>query len=193
MFTGIIEATAKIINRNESGIIVSRPEKFTDITVGQSIAVNGACLTVVEFKDDSLWFDVVPETFRRTNLGIAETVNLERALAANGRFEGHVVLGHVDAIMPLISRAREGNGERFIFRLPPELSPYFTEKGSVCLNGISLTIADLDSEKFSIAVIPHTLEETNFKLLKIGDEVNVEAEYFAKLLFKWREPMRDKR
>lgn len=188
MFTGIIEAAANIITRTATGITVARPEIFTQLAIGQSIAVNGACLTLTRFDERQMGFDVVPETFRRTNLGAADLVNLERAMPATGRFEGHVVLGHVDGTAALISRIAEGEGERFVFALPDALRKYFVEKGSVCVNGISLTIAALTGESFAIALIPHTLQLTNLKALQPGDLVNIEADYFAKLLLKAADP-----
>lgn len=186
MFTGIIETTAEVLERSETGIALSRPKDFEDVHIGQSIAVNGACLSVREFNAAALRFDVVPETFRRTNLAEAKHVNLERSLSASGRFEGHVVLGHVDAVATLLKRKTEGDGEWFRFATPTNLAPYFVDKGSVSLNGISLTIAKCDHESFEIAIIPHTLELTNLSDLKAGAKVNVEADYFAKLLYKWQ-------
>ncbi len=130
-------------------------------------------------------FDIVPETFARTNLETAEQINLERALSAVGRFEGHVVLGHVDATAELLKRQPEGDGERWRFHIPPAVAPFSVEKGSITLNGISLTIAACNDSEFDIALIPTTLTMTNFAALTVGDKVNVEADYFAKLLHKW--------
>jgi riboflavin synthase len=189
MFTGIIEATATVVKRTDTGITLARPQIFSGLSIGQSIAVNGACLTVTRLQEKEIGFDVVPETFRRTNLGTAELVNLERAMPATGRFEGHIVLGHVDGTTRLISRTAEGEGERFAFALPAELQRYFVAKGSACINGISLTIAALTAKTFEIAVIPHTLAMTNLGTLSAGDEVNFEADYFAKLVLKATDPL----
>ena len=186
MFTGIVETTAAVLQRDAGGFRLQRPEDFRELTPGQSIACNGACLTLTEFDAEGMRFDVIPETFARTNLATADAINLERALAANGRFEGHVVLGHVDATAELLARTPEGAGERWRFALPASIAPYVVEKGSLCLNGISLTIAACGEDWFEIALIPTTLQVTNFSDLEPGSQVNVEADYFAKLLYKWR-------
>lgn len=185
MFTGIIEASADILTKTDVGIVVARPKIFSTLHKGQSIAINGACLTLMRFSENEMEFDVVPETFARTNLGSATIVNVERALAANDRFEGHVVQGHVDGTTKLIDEQQETLGKRLRFALPKELSPFFIEKGSVCVNGVSLTLASVASDTFDIALIPHTLQETNLGVIHIGDTVNIEADIFAKLLHKW--------
>ncbi len=186
MFTGIVEATAKVLQRDETGFRLARPKHFSELQHGQSIACNGACLTLTGFDAESLRFDIIPETFARTNLATADPINLERALAAHGRFEGHVVLGHVDATTELVARTPEGEGERWRFALPQEIAPFVVEKGSICLNGISLTIAGCADDWLEIALIPTTLAVTNLAGLQPGATVNVEADYFAKLLYKWR-------
>lgn len=187
MFTGIIENSAKLLKRTDTSITIKRPENFTKLTIGQSIANNGACLSVTKYDDTSISFDVVPESFARTNLASAELINLERAMTANGRFEGHIVLGHVDGVVELLKKKPEGEGERLTFSAPDTLKPFLTEKGSITLNGVSLTIASVSEKNFDVAIIPQTLEKTNFHALKTGDMVNYEADYFAKLLHKWQE------
>lgn len=186
MFTGIIEATARVLERGEASLTLKRPGVFTKLARGQSIAVNGACLSVTEFDADTMRFDVMPETFLRTNFASAERVNLERAMPANGRFEGHVVLGHVDGLLELIQKEEQGNDVRFRFRLLPELKPFVTPKGSITLNGVSLTISALTEELLEVALIPLTLAETTFADLQVGDQVHYEADYFAKLLRQWQ-------
>jgi len=203
MFTGIIEASAQIIEKSDSGIIVQRPEIFTNLQIGQSIAINGACLSIVKCNENTMRFDVVPETFQKTNLKAVTKVNLERAIPVNGRLEGHIVLGHVDTTTKLIKKKQEDGGVRHIFSLPRGLRDFCILKGSIAINGVSLTIASVDKsdtgqqasnsqdkphncdQTFGVALIPHTLENTNLGELKIGDEVNIEADYFAKLLKKW--------
>ncbi len=185
MFTGIVEDKVRVINRSNTGIEIARPKIFSDLQKGQSIALNGACLTLIDFDQEKLKFDIVPETFRRTNLGSAEIVNVERALKADGRFEGHVVQGHIDGFLELLERKKEGEGEFFTFKKPVEYAKYFTEKGSIALNGVSLTIAKEDQDTFGVALIPHTLEITNFGKMKTGDLINFECDIFAKLLYKW--------
>ena len=206
MFTGIIEAQEKILEKTSGTLKISRPEIFKDLLIGQSIAVNGACLSVVEFSDSEISFDVMSETFRRTNLGETTFVNVERAMLSNGRFEGHVVLGHVDGKAILVSRKKEESGEKFIFELlnTPENSQniqnFLVEKGSICLNGVSLTLGKILEKKsenpenpeiseknriqFEIFCIPLTLAETNLGRLEISDSVTLEADYFAKIVHK---------
>lgn len=186
MFTGIIETTAKLLDKNLNQIIIEKPKIFTDIKIGQSISVNGACLTVTKTDSNKIQFDVVPETFMRTNLGKAKIVNLERAMPANGRFEGHIVQGHVDGKIKLLKKIKEGKGERFVFEKPLEKDQYFVQKGSITLNGISLTIAKDNKDTFEVAIIPHTLNETNFAEIQEQDEINFECDIIAKLLEKWK-------
>lgn len=186
MFTGIIEAQEKILEKTSASLKISRPEIFNDLKIGQSIAVNGACLSVTEFSDAEISFDVLTETFRRTNLGTAKIVNLERAMLSNGRFEGHVVLGHVDGKAKLISRIKEESGEKFVFEISSDLQGFLVEKGSICINGISLTLGKIFLERgtvqFEIFCIPLTLKETNFSTLNVSDEVTIEADYLAKVV-----------
>ena len=159
---------------------------FKELKNGQSIAVNGACLSVIDFSSADIRFDVVPETFRRTNLKDSQRVNLERAMPIDGRFEGHIISGHVDITTQLLERKKEGEGERFVFHLPEEISAFVVEKGSITVNGVSLTVASVSANAFHIAVIPHTLHCTNLGDLQIRDEVNVEADIMAKYLHKWQ-------
>ena len=203
MFTGIIEAQEKILEKTSGTLKISRPEIFEDLQVGQSISVNGACLSVVEFSDSEISFDVMSETFRRTNLGETIFVNLERAMLSNGRFEGHIVLGHVDGKAILVSREKEESGEKFVFEIlntsenSQNIQKFLVEKGSICLNGVSLTLGKISEEKsenpeiskknriqFEIFCIPLTLVETNLGRLEISDFVTFEADYFAKIVQK---------
>ncbi len=180
MFTGIIEAVSQVISCQKGRMTVERPKIFKEIVPGQSVSVNGACLSLVEYSKNAMGFDVVPETFTRTNLGRAEKVNLERALRADGRFEGHIVTGHIEGRTKLLKRENVALGEWFTFSLPREFSGFIVEKGSITLNGISLTIGELKSGEFSVAIIPHTLQMTNFAFLRSGEEVNVELDILAK-------------
>ncbi len=185
MFTGIVETTAEVLTRTEGGFVLQRPALFDSLHVGQSIACNGTCLTLTAFDEETMAFDIVPETFARTNLDTANVINLERALAASGRFEGHVVLGHIDTTAELLENKPEGAGRRFKFSLPETIADFAVAKGSITVNGVSLTIAACGTADFEIAVIPTTLQLTNLGKLEIGDRVNLEADYFAKLLRKW--------
>jgi len=146
--------------------------------------VNGCCLTVVEFDNNSWTADAVPETIDRTNIGAlqpGDRVNLERPLAANGRYGGHVVQGHVDAATAITAVDELADGSfRYTFSLPPSLADYVVEKGSIAVDGISLTVAAVDSSSFSIALIPHTHEVTTLGARTVGDQVNLEADVLAK-------------
>jgi riboflavin synthase len=186
MFTGIVEATAHVISLKNHRLVLQRPLLFDELKIGQSIAVNGACLSVMKCDQQQIEFDTVPETLQKTNLGAAQMVNLERALSVNGRFEGHCVLGHVDGTAELQQVDETEKGWLMRFSIPQDLNKYFVHKGSIALNGISLTIADCTNESFTVAIIPHSFKETNLHTLQTGDQVNIEADYFAKLLSKWQ-------
>jgi riboflavin synthase len=188
MFTGLVEEVGRVaaIDRDEGGLRleISAREVLADVTTGASIAVNGCCLTVVAFTDDCWTADVVPESVSRTNLGaleIDDLVNLERPLAADGRFGGHIVQGHVDAVGTVEAIDEQADGSwRYRFSLPEQLAPYVVEKGSIAIDGISLTVAAVDPSGFEIAVIPHTHSVTNLGRRRVGDIVNLEADVLAK-------------
>jgi riboflavin synthase len=190
MFTGIVETTAPVLERSDSRLTLARPASFDDGSagspqapkIGNSIAVNGTCLTIVEIDKDTMSFDVVGETWRRTNLGdllVGNTVNLERAMPANGRFEGHVVQGHVEGIAIVKEWKADGQWKMLELEVPQELLPYITEKGSIALDGVSLTVAGLQGNIVTIALIPHTLEVTTLGLRQEGDRINVETDILA--------------
>lgn len=185
MFTGIIEALAPVQKFAAHQLVIARPENFETLAKGQSIAVNGACLSVIDFSATEMCFEVVPETCDRTNLKSAKMVNLERAMPADGRFEGHVVSGHVDSTTTLLRREKVVAGEYFTFSCPESIQPFMVQKGSITINGVSLTIANLSATEFSIALISHTLTKTNLRLLQNGDTVNLEADMMAKYLYSW--------
>jgi riboflavin synthase len=185
--TGIVTATARVLasTTRSSGslLVVERPPAYGDARPGESIAVSGVCLTVLPGEERGLAFDVSPETLRRSTLGRlgrGDRVNLERALAAGDRFGGHVVSGHVDATTPVRRLARTGDFVTFTFAMEISWARYVVEKGSIALDGISLTVADLRSREFDVAVIPHTLSETTLGDRGPGDEVNVEVDVLAK-------------
>ncbi len=185
MFTGIIETFTPVLEKTEYSLTIARPSIFEKLTIGQSIAVNGACLSVARADEVSIGFDVLSETFRKTNLGDAKSVNLERAMRSDGRFEGHIVLGHVDTTIQLLKKNIEKSGIEAVFSLPSQ-KQYLVEKGSISLNGISLTIGNITEESFSVFLIPLTLEHTNMGNLNLGDLINVEYDYLAKLLITSR-------
>ncbi len=182
MFTGIIESTAKVLNITNSSLYVERPIFFDDIRIGSSICVNGVCLSVIKFDDESMSFYVLKETMNKSSLGLLKQgskVNLERALKADGRFEGHVVQGHTEGVGE-VTQIPDGESEVLMIQMPKELSKYCVQKGSIALDGVSLTIASLDQDSVSVALIPHTLENTTLGSKKIGDKVNVETDVLGR-------------
>lgn len=187
MFTGIIEELGKIISferRGDGARIKVSAETVTDKTAeGDSIAVNGVCLTALNITSDSFAADVSGETLKRSTLGkitAGERVNLERAVTPTTRLGGHIVQGHVDSTGKFLSAAKQGDFWTVRINFPPELARYLIYKGSIAVEGISLTIADLTENYFEIAVIPKTWELTNLSTLKTGDAVNLEVDMIAK-------------
>lgn len=187
MFTGIIEETGKIesvANGNKSAIITIIADKVLKGTkIGDSIAVNGVCLTVTSISGNKFTADVMAETIRRGSLGTLKhgsKVNLERAMAADGRFGGHIVSGHIDGTGVIRSLEREDNAVWVEIETPDKLLKYIVEKGSIAIDGISLTVAKLTDDSFSVSVIPHTGEETTLLAKKPGDIVNLENDIVGK-------------
>ncbi len=186
MFTGIIEqmgtvtATADGAAGRKLTIALEGPDR---IRVGASIAVNGVCLTAVETGVDHVGVDVIPETLSRTNLGEVgrgDAVNLERPMPATGRFDGHIVQGHVDGTGTVASVVEEDGETAISIEAPDDLLLYVVEKGSITVDGVSLTVAGLSESGFTVALIPHTLEVTTLGLRKVGDVVNLEVDIVAK-------------
>jgi riboflavin synthase len=194
MFTGIIE-TQGIITRTERvaggmRLEVYAPDFGRDMALGDSVAVDGACLTIAKFIRGAFLVDVSTETLDRTTLGAlaqGSHVNLERALRMSDRLGGHMVSGHVDGVGHVAMRQPGGNSTLYRFTVPAELTPFLVEKGSVAVDGISLTVARLHEDGFSAAVVPHTEEVTTLKDKPIGAEVNVEADMFAKYVKRYVE------
>ena len=186
MFTGIVEEVGKIANSVPGRLTVKACRVLEGTKTGDSIAVNGVCLTVISKTSDSFTADVMPETLRRTNLGssLGKNVNLERAMPCDGRFGGHIVSGHIDGTGVLQSRRNEGNAVWFRIRCSSDLLRFIVEKGSVSLDGISLTVAAVDETTFSVSVIPHTGEETTIMERQAGDEINIETDIVAKYVKK---------
>lgn len=185
MFTGIVEETGEVldIEQTADGRRIRLSTSFDGLSHGQSISVSGACLTVEAFGDD--WFEVftATETLDRTYLGeldVGDGVNLERALPADGRFDGHFVQGHVDATGTVESITQLGDDWEFAFSLPGALTPYVVEKGSITVDGISLTVANHDAERFAVAIIPETYEITTLSNKSVGDPVHLEVDVIAK-------------
>lgn len=187
MFTGIVEELGRIVSleRGDDSMVlrIRGPLVTSDASPGCSISVNGVCLTVVDVDTDSFTVDVMAETLRRSSLGAARPgapVNLERAMPADGRFGGHVVQGHVDATTTILSREPGDRWEVVTFALPRELARYVVEKGSITVDGVSLTVSALSEESFSVSLIPTTLEQTTLGSLMVGDTVNIEVDVIAK-------------
>lgn len=180
MFTGIVHERGRVASFHGGRLVV---DAVTQAAVGDSVAVDGVCLTVVEAGDGRLAFDVVPETLGRAK-PFGPEVNLEPALRAGEPLGGHVVQGHVDAVGRVRSVEPEGEGRRAWIEAPAEVLRYLVEKGSVALDGVSLTVAALAEDAFAVALIPHTLAETTLGALAPGDEVNLEADVLAKYVEK---------
>jgi riboflavin synthase len=186
MFTGIVEETGEIraVDDETGGRRLRISTSFADLTEGQSISVSGACLTV-EASEDGEWFSVflAAETVEKTyldELGAGDTVNLERAMPADGRFDGHVVQGHVDGTAEVLAIEEVGDDWRFTFSLPAEFGQYIVPKGSITVDGISLTVADLADDRFTVAIIPETYEVTTLSEKAVGDPVHLEVDVIAK-------------
>jgi riboflavin synthase len=177
MFTGIIEEVGQI--EAKPRFSVSCKLVLSDLTPGASIAVNGVCLTAVDIRPDGFSADLAPETLRVTNLGDlkpGDPVNLERPVTPTTRLSGHIVQGHVDTIAILESRTEEG----ISVRIPKEFERFLVYKGSICIDGISLTIAKLEEGLVTVAIIPHTWQATNLNSRKPGDRINIECDVLAK-------------
>ncbi|MEM8875995.1 MAG: riboflavin synthase [Planctomycetota bacterium] len=187
MFTGIIEQPARVTATEDhrGGRRVSVSHAWTDLRHGESIAINGCCLTVAEFDDNTVTFDVITETLDKTNLrGISngDLLHVERALAANGRLDGHFVQGHIDATAELVHRVANDVEWRLRVRVPEAMVKYLMPKGSVCIDGVSLTIADLSDDWFEVTLIPTTLDKTALGQRPIGYRFNFEADILAKTI-----------
>ena len=185
MFTGIVEATGTVqsVTETDDGRRLRVSHDFDALRHGQSISVSGVCLTVERFDDDAFEVFLASETVEKTYLGsVAEgdVVNLERALAADGRFDGHLVQGHVDTTATVAEVERVGEDWRYTFSLPPEIAPYVVTKGSVALDGISLTVASRHESGFDVAIIPTTYDLTSLSEKEVGDPVHVEVDVVAK-------------
>jgi riboflavin synthase len=187
MFTGIVEELGEVAaiegGEDSARLTVRGPLVTGDATRGASIAVNGVCLTVVSHGDGEFTVDVMAETLRRSSLGALRPgarVNLERAMASGGRFGGHVVQGHVDGTAQVLDRTPGDRWELVRFSLPEDLSRYVVEKGSITLDGVSLTVAAVDDSSFTVSLIPTTLDLTTLGHKGVGDPVNLEVDVLAK-------------
>jgi riboflavin synthase len=187
MFTGIVEEVGRVA-AVEAGpgltrLRIASRRVVEDLGIGDSVSVNGTCLTVVARDGSELAVEATPETLRRTNLGslaAGDGVHLERPLAANGRFGGHIVQGHVDAVGQIVARRPDGDSVIATFGAPPEVLRYVVPKGSIAVDGVSLTVVEVTADGFSVALIPHTQEATLLCERPLGWPVNLEADILAK-------------
>ncbi|MDK9719062.1 MAG: riboflavin synthase [Trichlorobacter sp.] len=191
MFTGLIECTGRVVSLRRGGdravLEVAAPLPAGEICIGDSIAVNGACLTVIDMQGDRFSFDVSPETVTRTTFAASQPgspVNLERALRLGGRLDGHLVTGHIDCVGRLESRVNQGNAVVLGFSLPRDQARMLVEKGSVAIDGISLTVNGVSDTGFSVSIIPHTLEKTTLAGVGPGKNVNIETDVIGKYVVR---------
>lgn len=189
MFTGIIETIGTVQamakSKESMQLQIETAKILDDVAIGDSIAVNGVCLTVTTFTNSSFTTDVMPETVDATtihNLKIGEKVNLERAMSANGRFGGHFVAGHVDGVGKILRKIPRANAIVIDIAISPELSRFCIERGSITIDGISLTIFKLQPNQVTISIIPHTYQETIFHAKRTGDAVNIETDLLGKYI-----------
>ncbi|MBT5988093.1 riboflavin synthase [bacterium] len=188
MFTGLIEETGKLKALKNDSVILSAYKILQNLKIGDSVAVNGCCLTVTQINNQDISFQTSPETKKRTRFNLAEMrvgelVNLERPLRADARLDGHLVQGHIDGKAKIINIKKSGSFYEFEFLYPKELKPMLAKKGSVAIDGISLTIANVMSASFTVAVIPKTMEITNLKNKLINDYVHIEVDVLARYVF----------
>lgn len=189
MFTGIIEQKGTVKARDEKSLAISVGKEFArNLKIGASVAVNGTCLTVTKLEKSGAFFaDVMPETWQRTMLGslkIGDAVNLELPLQASSRLDGHFVQGHVDGVAQLKKIASSADSRVLTFQSEKSITSYLVEKGSIAINGISLTVIDVRTNTFTVGIIPHTWTHTMLSEIQIGDRVNIEVDILAKYVKK---------
>lgn len=196
MFTGLIEGVGTLSAREDrQGDARIRVQAgtlpFSGVTLGESIAVNGACMTVVEFDADAFAFDASNESLALTTLGrlpVGAAVNLERALRADARLGGHLVSGHVDGVGTVLDITPDARAQRWRFQAPPVLMKYIARKGSICVDGVSLTVNAVEGDAFEVALVPHTVAHTAFASTRIGDVVNLEIDLVARYVERLLHP-----
>ncbi len=194
MFTGIVEGIGKVKkiskatkNRSAIQMLVDLGKYGKGLKIGQSVALNGVCLTVTKLSKDGCTFEMIEETTKKTDLGNlkpGEIVNIERSLKAGDRLEGHFVLGHVDGVGIIKKVQKKPKEVQIWFEVPKNLSKYVVKKGSIAIDGISLTVVEIKNNLASVCLIPHTIEVTNFKTKNIGDKVNIETDILGKYILK---------
>lgn len=190
MFTGIIQAVGRIARLEPRGgdvrlVVDTRDLDMADVALGDSIAVSGVCLTVIEFDTASFAADVSNETLAHTTLGrhkAGDPVNLEKALRLADRLGGHLVSGHVDGTGKIVAVVPDGRSQRWTFEVPRDIARYIAHKGSICIDGTSLTVNEVDGHRFGVNLIPHTVEHTAFSARRAGDAVNLEVDVVARYI-----------
>ncbi len=190
MFTGIIKhlGVFKGYRSGKQEMAIESPSVATQLNLGESLAINGVCLSLIKKEQDILLFNLSEETLRRTTLGSlrpGDRLNCELPLALSTPLSGHLVTGHIDGMGKILRIKVVGKGKRFTISFPPELRPFFVPKGSVAVNGVSLTIAELSSAAFDVEVIPITLEESSLDALRKGSAVNIECDILGKYVYNW--------
>ena len=194
MFTGIIEGIGKVIkinknttNRSALQLMVDLGKHSKGLKIGQSVALNGVCLSVTKISKNKCSFELIDETIKKTDLGnlkIGGIVNIERSLKVGDRMEGHFVLGHVDGVGIIKKIEKKPKEVKLWFEIPKKLSKYVVKKGSIALDGISLTVVDVKKNNASVCLIPHTMNVTNFNSKKISDKINIETDILGKYILK---------
>jgi riboflavin synthase len=192
MFTGIVERTIRVasVAKGTGFVRINLAAPWQDVKLGDSIAINGVCLTVAEMPPGLLGFDVIPETLSKTNLGLlaeGDAVNVERSLRVGDRMDGHFVQGHVDATARLIEQCADADEWRLTVQPPLELMKFVAPKGSVTIDGVSLTVASLEKDRFDVALIPTTLKLTTLGSRPVGWPFNFEADVLSKTIVHWLE------
>jgi len=194
MFTGIIVGTGKVTkidqktkNRSAIQMTVDLGRYASGLKIGQSVAINGVCLSATKISRNKCVFEMIDETTKKTDLGnvkAGSTVNVERSLKVGDRLEGHFVLGHIDGVATIIKIEKKPKEVKIWFKIPKKLTKYVVKKGSIALDGISLTLVDVKKDIVSVCLIPHTINVTNFKSKKIGDKLNIETDVLGKYILK---------
>jgi riboflavin synthase len=194
MFTGIIVGTGKVTkleqktkNRSAIQMTVDLGKYASGLKIGQSVAINGVCLSATKISKNKCIFEMIDETTKKTDLGnvkAGSTVNVERSLKVGDRLEGHFVLGHIDGVATITKIEKKPKEVKFWFKIPKKLTKYIVKKGSIALDGISLTLVDVKKDIASVCLIPHTINVTNFKSKKIGDKLNIETDVLGKYILK---------
>ena len=194
MFTGIVEGVGTVnkiskITKNRSAIemTIDLGKQVKGLKIGQSVALNGVCLTATKLSKSKCIFEMIEETTKKTDLGnlkVGGIVNIERSLKAGDRLEGHFVLGHVDGVGVIKKIVKKSKEVQVYFEVPKSLAKYVVKKGSIAIDGISLTVVDIKKTLASVSLIPHTIEITNFHTKKVGDKINIETDILGKYLLK---------